>query len=47
MHYAARNGWNEVATLLINSGANLDSVDKVSYICLLIIIYNAVMYIKV
>ena len=32
MHDAARNGKTEVATLLINNGANLDVVDKVSII---------------
>ena len=32
MHYAARDGKTEVATLFINSKANLDPVDKVSAI---------------
>ena len=32
LHDAARNGKTEVATLLINSGANLNAVDKVSTI---------------
>ena len=32
LHYAARNGMTEVATLLINSGANLEASDKVSTI---------------
>ena len=32
MHYAARDGKTEVATLLINSKASLDPVDKVSAI---------------
>lgn len=30
MHFAASNGKTKVATLLINSGANLDVVDVVS-----------------
>ena len=30
MHYAAHIGKTEVATFLINNGANLDAVDKVS-----------------
>ena len=41
MHDASRNGWNEVVTLLINRGANLDAVDEVSYIT-----YNVIMYKK-
>ena len=35
LHEAASNGVKDVATLLINSGANLDAVDNVSYIHLL------------
>ena len=30
LHYAARNGRTEVATLFINNGANVNAVDKVS-----------------
>ena len=30
LHDALHNGKSEVATLLINSGANLDTIDKVS-----------------
>lgn len=32
LHDAACNGKNKVATLLINSGTNIDAVDKVSTI---------------
>ena len=47
LHYAAFNGMTEVATLLINSGANLNAVDKVSTIQFYFFItYNIIIYTK-